>query len=222
MNHHQQHTALLNRLIELQNDVVQAMGSANQVYRHLVDAEQTLRTSWPSVEPDIRTIYLQRAEGVNAGQGLTVRTLAEADAILGVWARTAPARGSGYDKTDVVVTFDDESETRLRVDLNCDTEDYLRANRPVYCVYVSNDCLRLGKEAWDGSEVYSQWALRREIHRAHNQNMEFIRLVVIPANTQDAHIVETTVSCDPLSLIKGHALLAKQGYVDSGRSIDGR
>ena len=66
---------------------------------------------------DPSKIEITRAEGrIDECYTITVRTFAEAAAILGVWSQTAP-EGGAYDKCDFVVTWKDGETYKGRYDL---------------------------------------------------------------------------------------------------------
>lgn len=176
-------------------------------YVALVEVEKWLHEK--AVEapaPNVMRVELHRVEGTREECGLPtlVRTVDEAEAILQVWARTAPAPGDGYHKTDVRVTFDDGTEHRLRADLQQGETGYFdMATR--YVIYSSQDACLLGKEVWAGPEMYAEWAWSRECNRRGNG---YVRMAVEPAGQRDeTFISKTTVSQDPLKLLGGRALL---------------
>jgi hypothetical protein len=73
------------------------------------------------------TIKITRAEGGEAYAERT--TFADMDVLLYNWGRTAPERGSGYDKCDVVVEFSPEDSVTFRYDLTRGGgEDYHHAH----------------------------------------------------------------------------------------------
>lgn len=199
---------LLSDLTNIQKHIAGSLGTKNAAWEGLQRAVEYVddRTIDPPA-PEIETVTITRAEGRHeeVGKALVLRTVEEADAVLAVWAHTAPKPGNGYDKTDVVIHFSDGSEYRCTVCLNAGVGRYITALSPC-SVYFSEERARLGRQVWTGPAYYTAWAYNRT-QRAH---YGFIRAVCHTPGGQD-HII-TNFANDPLANIVGTKLLA---YADA-------
>lgn len=210
----QQISELIKQANSLLGEIDNTIGSGSKAACLVYDAIQELHRQGGRFNepPSIDTICLSRVEGKGAGQSIMVRTIDEANAILGVWSASAPGDDGGYDKTDVTITFADGTSTKLRADLQCNRPaNYLTDDLPEFAIYITGDVCRLGHQVWSGDSLYLEWAWAVALQQVKNVVGQYARLVrVLPGlGVVGSYIHMTTIGHDPLETLRGDNLMAK-------------
>ena len=93
----------------------------------------------------VKYIVLERSEGRidEVEKPVAVKTFQEANEVLAQWARTAPPKGHGYDKTGFLVIWEDGETYEGRYDLQC--------NVPLDLAGHIRDFLRFHAGQWQGN-----------------------------------------------------------------------